>query len=74
MSTFLFNFLFHLPSAFAIIIRHDVDDSEYVVADTDYPELFDLYGVGDCIGTLITSSQASILRVRSFEKANKQFS
>ena len=27
-----------------------------------------------CIGTLITSSQASILRVRSFEKANKQFS
>ena len=42
--------------AAAIIIRHDVDDAEYVVSDEDYPALVDLFQPGDCIGTLIHES------------------
>jgi hypothetical protein len=41
-------------SAQAVVIRHDVDDSEYIVSDSDYPALVDLLEPGDCIGTLIT--------------------
>jgi MYXO-CTERM domain-containing protein len=40
----------------AVIIRHDVDDSEYVVPDADFPALVDLFQPGDCIGTLIHPS------------------
>lgn len=40
----------------AIVIRHDVDDSEYVVDDADYPALTDLISPGDCIGTLVEAS------------------
>jgi hypothetical protein len=42
--------------ASAIITRHDVDDSEYVVDDGDYPALVDLFEPGDCLGTLIHES------------------
>ena len=41
--------------ASAIITRHDVPDASYVVSDDDYPALVDLFGPGDCIGTLISS-------------------
>jgi hypothetical protein len=44
------------PEAGAVIIRHDVDDAEYVVPDADYPALVDLIEPGDCIGTLIDPS------------------
>jgi|MDTC01.2.fsa_nt_gb hypothetical protein len=40
-------------SAEAIIIRHDVDDTEYVVQARDYPAMVDLLELGDCIATLI---------------------
>ena len=39
--------------AAAIITRHDVSDSQYVVDDADYPAVVDLFEPGDCIGTLI---------------------
>jgi MYXO-CTERM domain-containing protein len=39
-----------------MVIRHDVVDSEYVVADAEYPALVDLFDPGDCIGTLIHES------------------
>ena len=42
--------------AHAVITRHDVDDSEYVVPDSDFPALVDLFQPGDCIGTLIHPS------------------
>jgi len=42
-----------MSSAEAIIRRHDVDDSAYVVDASDYPALVDLLAVGDCLGTLI---------------------
>jgi hypothetical protein len=48
--------VFALPRAHAVIVRHDVDDSAYVVADADYPALVDLFGPGDCIGTLVHES------------------
>jgi hypothetical protein len=41
--------------AHAIIRRHDVEDSEYVVEASDYPAIVDLLGPGDCIATLIAS-------------------
>jgi hypothetical protein len=44
------------PDSSAIIIRHDVPDAEYVVADAEYPALVDLIRRGDCIGTLIHES------------------
>lgn len=44
------------PAADAMIIRHDVPDTDYVVADADYPALVDLIGPGDCIGTLVHES------------------
>jgi len=37
----------------AIITRHDVPDSDYVVPDSDYPQVVDLFQPGDCQGTLI---------------------
>ena len=40
-------------SAEAIIRRHDLDDTEYVVDAEEYPALVDLLAVGDCIATLI---------------------
>ncbi len=40
----------------AIIIRDDLDDSDYVVNDSDYPALVDLIERGDCIGTLVHES------------------
>jgi hypothetical protein len=48
--------LLAVPDASAIVIRHDVPDTEYVVADADYPALIDLISRGDCIGTLIHES------------------
>jgi len=39
--------------AAAIITRHDVPDSDYVVPDSDYPQVVDLFQPGDCQGTLI---------------------
>lgn len=44
------------PTADALIVRHDVPADDYLVADTDYPALVDLFGPGDCIGTLIHKS------------------
>jgi hypothetical protein len=41
------------PSAHAIIIRDDVPDADYVVADEEWPALVDLIERGDCIGTLV---------------------
>ena len=43
-------------TAHAIITRDDVPDSEYLVPDADEPALVDLFGPGDCIGTLIAPS------------------
>ncbi len=40
----------------AIIIRDDLDDSNYLVNDSDYPALVDLIELGDCIGTLVHES------------------
>ena len=40
----------------AIIIRDDLDDSKYLVNDSDYPALVDLIERGDCIGTLVHES------------------
>lgn len=40
----------------AIVIRHDVDDAEYVVDPAEYPALTDLISPGDCIGTLVEAS------------------
>ncbi len=48
--------LLAVPDSSAIIVRHDVADAEYVVADADYPALTDLISRGDCIGTLIHES------------------
>ncbi len=39
--------------AHAIIMRHDVPESDYVVDGADYPALVDLFEPGDCLGTLI---------------------
>ena len=44
------------PDAHAIIIRHDTADSNYVVADEEFPALVDLLEPGDCIGTLVHAS------------------
>jgi hypothetical protein len=48
--------LLTVPHPSAIIIRHDVPDAEYVVADAEYPALVDLISRGDCVGTLIHES------------------
>jgi secreted trypsin-like serine protease len=45
-----------LTPAHAIIVRHDVADSKYVVADDDYPALVDLFSPNDCIGSLVHES------------------
>ena len=42
-----------LANVSAIIIRDDLDDSNYLVNDSDYPALVDLIERGDCIGTLV---------------------
>jgi MYXO-CTERM domain-containing protein len=42
--------------ATAILMRHDVPDSAYIVADADYPALVDLLAPGDCLGTLVHAS------------------
>ena len=42
--------------AHAIIIRHDRADSDYIVPDSDYPALVDLFRPNDCIGTLVHES------------------
>jgi hypothetical protein len=47
---------FSLVNAPAIIIRDDLDNSNYVVNDSDYPALVDLIERGDCIGTLVHES------------------
>lgn len=44
------------PDAHAIVIRDDVPDAAYLVDDADYPALVDLFGPGDCIGTLVQQS------------------
>ena len=49
-------FLFIVTKAQAIIIRDDLDDSNYLVNDSDYPALVDLIERGDCIGTLVHES------------------
>ena len=53
-SALFFLYLAPIPDASAIIIRHDIDDNEYVVDDADYPGLVDLFEPGDCIGSVIT--------------------
>ena len=40
----------------AVITRHDLSDSNYVVADVDYPALVNLFEPSDCIGTLVHES------------------
>ena len=40
----------------AIIMRHDLPDSDYVVADSNYPAIVNLFEPSDCIGTLIHES------------------
>jgi MYXO-CTERM domain-containing protein len=40
-------------TASAIIRRDDVSDDDYIVEDSDYPEVVDLFEPGDCTGTLI---------------------
>ena len=44
------------PAADALIVRDDLPAADYLVADADYPALVDLFGPGDCIGTLIHES------------------
>ena len=48
--------LLFLPAASGIIIRDDLPDSDYVVADSDYPALVDLIERGDCTATLVHES------------------
>ena len=48
--------LLFLPTASGIIIRDDLPDSDYVVADSDYPALVDLIERGDCTATLVHES------------------
>ena len=45
-----------VSDAHAIVIRDDVPDESYVVADEDYPALVDLFEPGDCIGSLVHES------------------
>ncbi len=46
-----------LPSvAAAIMTRDDLPDTDYVVADAEFPQLVDLFRPGDCLGTLIDPS------------------
>lgn len=45
-----------VSEAGAIIIRHDVPDSEYVVPDGDYPAVVTLFPPDDCMGSLIHES------------------
>jgi len=45
-----------VADAGAIVIRDDVPDADYVVADEDYPALVDLFEPGDCIGSLVHES------------------
>lgn len=40
----------------AVIIRHDVPDAEYVVADADYPALVALFDGWDCTASLVHES------------------
>lgn len=44
------------PEANAIIIRDDVADADYVVADTDYPAVVTLFPPDDCAATLFHES------------------
>ena len=37
-------------------MRHDLTDSDYVVADSNYPALVNLFEPSDCIGTLVHES------------------
>lgn len=48
--------LLAMTAAQAIITRHDLDDSDYIVPDADYPALVDLFRPNDCIGTLVHES------------------
>lgn len=45
-----------VADAHAIVVRHDVADEDYVVADAEYPALVDLFEPGDCIGSLVHES------------------
>ena len=45
-----------VSGAHAIIIRHDLADSDYIVADSDYPALVTLFEPDDCTGTLVHES------------------
>ena len=42
-----------VTDASAIIRRHDVADSQYVIEASDYPGVVDLLAPGDCVATLI---------------------
>ena len=42
--------------AHAVLTRHDLSDSNYVVSDADYPALVNLFEPSDCIGTLVHES------------------
>jgi len=45
-----------VSGAHAIVIRHDLADSDYIVADSDYPALVTLFEPDDCTGTLVHES------------------
>jgi len=45
-----------MSTAHAIITRHDLADSDYIVEDANYPALVDLFRPNDCIGTLVHES------------------
>ncbi len=42
--------------AWAIVTRHDLDDSDYIVPDADYPAIVTLFEPDDCSGTLVHES------------------
>lgn len=60
-------------NAVAIVVRHDVPDSDYLAAEADYPALFTLYrtplGHGDRIATVIADRWALTAAHCAREKA-----
>ena len=48
--------LLAMSAAYAIVIRDDRPDSDYIVPDSDYPALVNLFEPNDCIGTLVHES------------------
>ena len=48
--------LLAVSAAYAIVIRDDLPDSDYIVAGSDYPALVTLFEPDDCTGTLVHES------------------